>query len=611
MAKQLLSSRASSRKRGKATPSVPTKRSALRLSALFSLAALIVLFAEFHWALWYYFDFEFDAQKVLAEVATGGIVGAIYGFLPELNRRYLQRKIRRTVANPITLRLLIALALLIFIVGLALNRTKINLPSEQAEIEVDGKPLVSKNWTERTSGTRSVYAFIFQQRHLQVGDFSQAIEFRPLVPLTYEIPEAAVFSSRPEYQEIVRLLALSFFQSTENRFLSDANDRFTSDAAKKFVDLNASLGILKLCFNGNDTGRSADILLNTFRQERPTSSWLPLLTACVHYAHNEFSHAEADLAIISSAIRSPLHETAVFFRGVNQLKVFIEKANTLGERDLSLLTKAQASFQEAAGLADHATDEFFRKFATGSGRIFEGIAYVYGHDNDRAAQAFRAAATTDYPEIRARSFSDLGYVTLLLGNLPDAQSYFNKALEADPTFPYAQTNLGYVLMAQGRYDAARELFVRLSKDDLIKRISNRDIVLSEIAIAHLDSEKDKGTPNPDAYNDPLKQMSIFNYEGVDPPTLRLAKIRLVLADKIYMSHDYYGLEMLALAMYARAYRDAIALTGNSEAYVVAATALNEFKTVATTVDPRCFIFHVKDGFFKPVADLALSAGVTP
>jgi tetratricopeptide (TPR) repeat protein len=328
----------------------------------------------------------------------------------------------------------------------------------------------------------------------------------------------------------------------------------------------------------------------------------------VHYAHSEFDQAEADVAAMPLAARSPFRDTAVFFRGVNQLKIFIEKANGTGERDLPLLAKAQASFQEAAGLADKSTDEFFRKFAAGSGRIFGGIAYVYGHDNDRAAQSFRQAAETDYPEIRARAFSDLGYVTLLLGNLWDAQSFFNKALEADPTFPYAQTNLGYVLLAQGRYDAARELFVRITKDEMIKRTSSRDVVLSQIAIANIDSEKD-GSANPDAYNEPLKQMNRFNYEGVDPPILRLAEIRLEVADKIYMSHDYYGLEMLALAMYARAYLDATGITGSTDASGVAQSALKGFKTVAATVDSRCFIFHVKDGFFKPVADLAATIKV--
>jgi tetratricopeptide (TPR) repeat protein len=189
-------------------------------------------------------------------------------------------------------------------------------------------------------------------------------------------------------------------------------------------------------------------------------------------------------------------------------------------------------------------------------------------------------------------------------DLKGAQTYFNNALEADPTFPYAQTNLGYVLLAEGRYDAARELFVRLSKDELLKRISPRDVILSQIAIAHLDNEEVGAKLNPDAYNEPLKEMGIFNYEGIDPPALRLAKIRLVLADKIYMSHDYYGLEMLALAMYALAYRDAKAMASVSEAGNVADAALKQFKTVSATVDHRCFIFHVANGFFQPVAEMA-------
>lgn len=61
----------------------PTEQSASRLAALFGLLALIVFFVEIHWALWYYFDIEFDAQELVAEVATGGVVGAIYGFLPK------------------------------------------------------------------------------------------------------------------------------------------------------------------------------------------------------------------------------------------------------------------------------------------------------------------------------------------------------------------------------------------------------------------------------------------------------------------------------------------------------------------------------------------------
>lgn len=98
-------------------------------------------------------------------------------------------------------------------------------------------------------------------------------------------------------------------------------------------------------------------------------------------------------------------------------------------------------------------------------------------------------------------------------------------------------------------------------------------------------------------------MGIFNYEGMEPPLLRLAMIRLALADRIYMSHDYYGLEMFALAMYARPYFEAQSLGGNAQAAEAASKALVAFRTVAATIDQRCFIFHTTEGFFKPVADL--------
>jgi hypothetical protein len=137
--------------------SPPANRSASRLSALFSLIALIFLFTAVHWALWYYFDIEFDSQKILAEVATGDVVGVIYGYLPELNKRYLRRKIRFVIANPITLKALVASVLATFVIGAVFNRSKIIVPVGQAEIKLDGKKLESESWTEPSIGTKSVY----------------------------------------------------------------------------------------------------------------------------------------------------------------------------------------------------------------------------------------------------------------------------------------------------------------------------------------------------------------------------------------------------------------------------------------------------------------------
>src|SRR5258708_32279909 len=160
------------------------------------------------------------------------------------------------------------------------------------------------------------------------------------------------------------------------------------------------------------------------------------------------------------------------------------------------------------------------------------------------------------------------------------------------------------MLVEGRYAEGRTYFGHLAKDEMLKRESKRDVILSQLAVAHIDAElapTDK--PNPDACNAPLADLGIFNYDGTFPPSLRLAQIRMALADKIYVSHDYYGLEMFALAMYARANAEAKAIKGNPDAAAVAARAVEEFTTVSQSVDPRCFIFHTKEGFFKPVADL--------
>jgi tetratricopeptide (TPR) repeat protein len=254
---------------------------------------------------------------------------------------------------------------------------------------------------------------------------------------------------------------------------------------------------------------------------------------------------------------------------------------------------------------------YFKEIARGSANVFQGIAHVYQHDNDKAFEAFTLAARSSYPEIQARALSDLGYVTLLRGSLEDAKGYFTRALEADSKFPYALTNLGYVLLAQGHYNEARAFFVRLTKDDRLRRESLRDVILSELAIAHIDAELAPAEKlDPDAYNTPLGELGIFNYEGTSPPLLRVAQIRIALADKIYMSHDYYGLEMFALAMYARANAEARSIKDNPDAAAAAARAIQAFQTVSRTVDPRCFIFHTNEGFFKPVADLTRELKLT-
>lgn len=561
---------------------------------------------QIHWMLWYYVDLEFDAQKILAETATGGLVGIAYAALPTLNQRYLRVSLRRVVAQPRTLVVVVIAIGAILITGVALNRTRVRWPAGQAEVWIDDTQLTSEKWTDATSNSLSVLGTFLRPRMLRVGDFTQTVDFRPFVPLTYDVPEFAVFSTRGEYRHITRLLALSFYQLIENHFLSEARTRLATDEGKKYVDLAAVRPIVELCFNGTDVARSGDTLLGALQQNRPASPWIPLLQACLHYARGEFGAAVVDLSAAPKVSPPPpLRNTAVFFGAVNLLRDYILRSNRGDAADPSLLEGAIARFREAGAMAEGLDDPYFKEISRGSANIFRGISFVYKHDNDAAFEAFEVAAKSSYPEIQARALSDLGYVALLRGSLADARTFFTKALEVDRKFPYARTNLGYLLLAEGRYDEARDLFIKLTNDDELRKESLRDIILSELAVAHIDAEKGGvSAPNPAAYDAPLKELGIFDYGGTAPPLLRLVQIRLALADRIYMSHDYYGLEMFALAMYARANAEGRTMPDNAEAMAAADRAVASFRIVSRTIDPRCFIFHARDGFFGPVGALA-------
>src|SRR5258708_17083327 len=119
-----------------------------RISGLLTLLALICVFVQVHWLLWYYFDVDVDAQKLLAETATGGAIGVMYGFLPALNKRYLGLKLHQLLGSPTTLSAVLLTAVAFAVVGGLLNRTKIKWPAGQAVIQVHGQKVRSDNWGE-------------------------------------------------------------------------------------------------------------------------------------------------------------------------------------------------------------------------------------------------------------------------------------------------------------------------------------------------------------------------------------------------------------------------------------------------------------------------------
>jgi hypothetical protein len=120
-----------------------------RIPGIFMLLGLICVFAQVHWLLWYYVDIDADAQKLLAETAAGGVIGLIYGFLPSLNKRFVQLKLRQLLGSSTTLSAVVVMAVTIAVVGTLLNRTKIRWPAAQVDIQIDGRRIGSDNWAGR------------------------------------------------------------------------------------------------------------------------------------------------------------------------------------------------------------------------------------------------------------------------------------------------------------------------------------------------------------------------------------------------------------------------------------------------------------------------------
>lgn len=195
---------------------------------------------------------------------------------------------------------------------------------------------------------------------------------------------------------------------------------------------------------------------------------------------------------------------------------------------------------------------------------------------------------------------------LIKGDVATAEARFISALAEDISFPYARTNLGYTYLAQGRYEAARKTFQSVSEDPQIQVESMRDVTLARVALAHIEAGTAPEQQAAAAYKNVMKELKLFDYEGVEPQSLRLALIHAELGDKLYQDPKYYGLEVFALTMYARAYleaKKAQELGAGTQAKELQEQAGQSFKKLKIMVHPDWFVFQPLDGFFRPVYDV--------
>jgi Flp pilus assembly protein TadD len=76
----------------------------------------------------------------------------------------------------------------------------------------------------------------------------------------------------------------------------------------------------------------------------------------------------------------------------------------------------------------------------------------------------RLAAARSLAEPDAELLSDIGYCYYLQQKLPEAEKTLREALKINPSYEAAVNNLALVLGSEGRYQEAKELFLRVNKE---------------------------------------------------------------------------------------------------------------------------------------------------
>jgi tetratricopeptide (TPR) repeat protein len=567
--------------------------------------AFVVCVPMVHWASWYYLDLDVSWTKVAGELFFGGGAAVAYTLLSKPTKTRIRSTIRSIFASRRMFITLVALNAAILLGAAIVSRMTVEWRDSGTDIEINTHQVKEDDINTTKDGIRStsIFGWSFSTVNIAIGSHEQSASYRPLIPRHVVISEQSIFAGSTEYEEITTLLMLSFYQYLENRFLGQAHAKFAADNAKRFQELTKIYQILQLCFIENDIARNGDFLLALYGRQFRSSSWTNLLRACLSYSRREYEAATKQLSTVPASADIRLQVTYVFFRGVNYIRTYIAEKVRITEK-LFLVQKALEDFEWVERKLATQPADYFHEIAVPSAQILRGIVHVYERQLGKATEQFNKATGAAHPSIRARAYNDLGYVELIVANLEGAERHLLRALENDGNFPYALMNIGYVYMAQGKFDSARATFQRIIENPLIKLESQRDIVLAKLALAHMSTQlSGPGQFKPETYDEVLKELRLHDFVGVTPQALRLGFIHKSIGDTVYRSPDYYGLDIFAMTMYARAYFEAqyaVEENAGAGAITLRDEALAAFNQMRASIDRNWFQFAGASGFFGPV-----------
>jgi len=504
---------------------------------------------------WYFLNIDIEKSELLSILGIGAAGGGLIKLLPKNASEKITRRIKIALASKFLTKPLIILNILIFLPASTTTYIEVSWKG-QDKINISlNDEVFSLVGIEKNTGSRStrIYRHAFANINISFNEWSEVSRTYPFTKTQITVPIWLAYRETPLYKEIEDQIRLSFFQFFEARFLDKSKALIATLPSDSTIRpaierLEMITVILRTDFLGPDFSDNKKLLLQSFETRYPKDEWLPLVRAANSYAGRNFNQCVDSLS--NGTLPSNIISTAIFFKGICQLKAGRDLAD--GNSKNFAVEKSITYFSTAQKALESEYDSAYKDIALPSSILFQGIANYYLERNDEAIRIFNLASMNSTGGIKARALNGAGYIYLSRGMDAEAELTFRQALESDASFAYARSNLGYALMNRGNYKAAKEIFEKNINDERLKSESQRDVILGKLAITHLaELQGDDIDSVILKYASVLAELNMPTYDGMDSK-LRLANIHKAVAKNIYLSKNYYGLEIYALVLQAKA-----------------------------------------------------------
>ena len=200
------------------------------------------------------------------------------------------------------------------------------------------------------------------------------------------------------------------------------------------------------------SARAAELAINSVQDATERSRVARTIVSC-HLAMGQLDAAKAALALVPAEAPQPWLEGCVHYAS-------------------GQVTAALGAFKQAAGSADNS-----------SALLGQAACLLRDGKWHEAHDLFTQVADAD-PLLRHRAAAGLALLFTRIGQFDAAQSWLDRALEADPSDPYAHYLRGHMLRVRGQAGAEDELAAALRlRDDFVHAIAEMAMVQDQRAKA--------------------------------------------------------------------------------------------------------------------------------